>query len=217
MTDLSDFDAPKRPWLNLLIPSLIVFGFAGIYLLITTNKGNEGGNVQLSEHSFSEGSKLKSGQLYYIFARVIELYPKKFDGDSWDIDDSAPDVKYQIIWEGKEEFSSDTKKDQTIADWTGVSVKFSPSDLAGKTISPDKAIKAARIRYEKGGVIDLLVKDDDVADDDEAGKVKIELDGLKVGKNIRNLKQNSTNEIKLIKLRVLPHGSPIKDLVELMK
>ena len=34
MTHISDFDAPKKPWLRLMVPILIVLGFAVLFLFL---------------------------------------------------------------------------------------------------------------------------------------------------------------------------------------
>ena len=218
MTDLSDFDAPKRPWLSLLIPILVVFGFAGFYWIISSNS-NSGANghppFQASNGVTRTG--LVKGQTYYLFASEIELYPTNLKNDPWDGGENGPDIRYRIIWQGNKVFESEEKDDALIADWSGLSIDLEWSDLMGKTISPDEAIKAARVRYEKGGVVEIVVEDDDLTDDDDAGRAEIELDDLMVGKNEIKLKKTSINAVRRINLRALPHGSSLKDLVELMK
>ena len=57
----------------------------------------------------------------------------------------------------------------------------------------------------------------DLTDDDDVGRAEIKLDDLMIGKNDIELGKTSNNAIRRINLRALPHGSPLKDLVELMK
>ena len=218
MTDLSDFDAPKRPWLSLLIPVLVVFGFAGFYWIISSNNDTQsiGGQTFTTKDGKTRQGLVK-GQTYYLFASEIELYPTNLKNDPWDGGENGPDIRYRIIWQGNKVFESEEKDDALIADWSGLSIDLEWSDLMGKTISPDEAIKAARIRYEKGGVVEIVVEDDDLTDDDDAGRAEIELDDLMVGKNEIKLKKTSINAVRRINLRALPHGSSLKDLVELMK
>ena len=218
MTDLSDFDAPKRPRLSLLIPVLVVFGFAGIYWIISSNS-NSGTNAHppFQANNGVTRTGLVKGQTYYLFASEIELYPTNQEDKSWDVDESGPDVRYWILWQGNKVFVSEKKEDALIADWSGLSLDLEWSDLLGKTISPDEAIKAARVRYEKGGVIEVVVEDADLTDDDDVGRAEIKLDDLMIGKNDIELGKTSINAIRRINLRALPHGSPLNDLVELMK
>ena len=89
--------------------------------------------------------------------------------------------------------------------------------MGGKTISTDEAIKAARIRNEKGGVFELVVEDEDAVDDDLAGRVEIKLDELKVGQNKKKFPKTQKNAVKFINIQVLPQGSSLKDLVKLMR
>lgn len=218
MTDLSDFDAPKRPWLSLLIPVLVVFGFAGLYWIFSSN--NKPQSIDGQTFTTSDGKtrqRLVAGQTYYLFASEIELYPTNMKNDPWDGGENGPDIRYRILWQGNKVFESEEKDDTLIADWSGLSIDLEWSDLMGKTISPDEAIKAARVRYEKGGVVEIVVEDDDVTDDDDAGRAEINLDDLMIGRNEIKLKKTSINAVRRINLRALPHGSSIKDLVELMK
>ena len=218
MTDLSDFDAPKRPWLSLLIPVLVVFGFAGFYWIFSSNNDPRsiGGQTFTTKDGTTRQGLVK-GQTYYLFASEIELYPTNLKNDPWDGGENGPDIRYRILWQGNKVFESEEKDDALIADWSGLSLDLEWSDLMGKTISPDEAIKAARIRYEKGGVVEIVVEDDDLTDDDDAGRAEIKLDDLMVGKNEIQLEKTSINAVRRINLRALPHGSSLKDLVELMK
>lgn len=218
MTDLSDFDAPKRPWLGLLIPALVVLAFAGFYWFISSNGDSAGqGNPAIQATDGTTRQGLVKGQTYYLFASEIELYPTNLENDPWDGGENGPDIRYRILWQGNKVFESEEKDDALIADWSGLSLDLEWGDLMGKTISPDEAIKAARIRYEKGGVVEIVVEDDDLTDDDDAGRAEIELDDLMIGKNEIKLKKTSINAVRRINLRALPHGSSLKDLVELMK
>ena len=215
MSNITDSDSPKRPWLHLAIPISIVACFALFFVLPDNSKPGDGNQSQGNE--VDEGSSLTEGATYYIFASEIELESTNTKGDPWDGGENGPDIKYRILWKGNEVFQSEEKDDSLIADWSGLSIDFDWSDLAGKTISTDEAIKAARIRNEKEGVIELVVEDEDAVDDDLAGRVEIKLDELKVGLNKRKLSKTATNAVKRINIQVLPQGSSLKDLVELMR
>ena len=222
MTDHSDFNAPKRPWLSLLIPVILVFAFAGFYLIyeliIKSSDGTQSADEQnyITENGVTKQGLVK-GQTYYLFASEIELYPTNLENEPWDGGDNGPDIRYRILWQGNEVFQSEEKDDTLIADWSGLSLDLEWGDLMGKTISPDEAIKAARVRYEKGGVVEIVVEDDDLTDDDDAGRKEIELDDLVIGKNEIKLEKTSINAVRRINLRALPNGSSLKDLIELMK
>lgn len=217
MTHISDFDAPKKPWLRLMVPILIVLGFAVLFVIMDQNGKAPGREDQGPTGKSPMGAKLQEGQTYYLFASEIELYPTNLKNDAWDGGKNGPDIRYRILWQGNQVFESEEKEDSLIADWSGLSLDLEWSDLMGKSISPDEAIKAARIRYEKGGLVEVEVEDDDVADDDEAGRAEIQLKDLRLGRNEIPFEKTSVNAVRRINLRVLPHGSAIRDLVDLMK
>ena len=114
-------------------------------------------------------------------------------------------------------FESITKDDSLIADWSGLSIELNWKDLLGKSVSSDDAIKAGRIRFEEGEKIEIAVEDVDVASDDDVGRYEIEMNSLSIGKNEFKLKKTDTSEIRRITLRVLPVGSNIEDLANIMK
>ena len=56
-----------------------------------------------------------------------------------------------------------------------------------KTISTDEVIKAARIRYEKEGIIEVVIEDEDGSN--LGGRFEIKLEELKVGLNEKNFEK----------------------------
>lgn len=215
MSNITDSDSPRRPWLHLAIPILIVASFALFFALPDNSDQGEGNQSQSKK--VDEGADLIEGTTYYVFASEIELESTNPEGDPWDAGENGPDIKYRILWKGNQVFQSEEKDDSLIADWSGLSLDFDWSDLGGKTISTDEAIKAARIRNEKGGVFEVVIEDEDAVDDDLAGRIEIKLDELKVGLNKRKLSKSSTNAVRRINIQVLPQGASLKDLVELMR
>ncbi len=217
MKDISDFDAPKPPaWLGAVIPLIIVLSGAGFYWFLTADKENkENGNN--SNNQIKLRGSLSHGQTYYIFASEIEVYPTNLKNGSWDQGKKGPDIQYRILWKGNAVFESITKDDSLIADWSGLSLELNWKDLLGKSVSSDDAIKAARIRFEEGEKIEIEVEDVDVASDDDVGRHEIEMNKLSIGKNEFKLEKTTTNAIRKITLRVLPVGSDIEDLANIMK
>ncbi|MBT3667419.1 MAG: hypothetical protein HN548_08055 [Opitutae bacterium] len=217
MTDISDFDAPKPPaWFGAAIPLLIVLLAAGFYWFITTDK-NDSGNEDTLNKEIRLSGKLSPGQTYYIFASEIEVYPTNLENEAWDQGKKGPDIRYSILWNGNAVFESITKDDSLIADWSGLSIELNWKDLLGKSVSSDDAIKAGRIRFEEGEKIEIAVEDVDVAADDDVGRYEIEMEKLSIGKNEFKLKKTAANAIRKITLRVLPVGSNIEDLANIMK
>ena len=165
----------------------------------------------------SASLRVAKGSTYYLFASEIELYPTNLQNDLWKDRKNGPKIKYKILWQGNQVFESEVKRGALIADWTGLVLDLEWTDLMGKSISLDEAIKAAKIRYEKGGVVKIVVGQDDLTEDDDHGQLTVSLDALKIGENVIQLKKTSTNAMRRINLRVLPYGSSLKDLIELMR
>ena len=84
---------------------------------------------------------------YYVLLAVVEVEPEKRPGKPWDSGGSAPDLYYEIWWQGTEVFESATKSDTLVARWTNVAVDL--KDVA-KGVSLDDSIKAARIAARSG-------------------------------------------------------------------
>lgn len=216
MTSPSDSNTPKLPaWLGALIPLLIILLVAGLFWYLI-DKPDDSIDPDTNP-GISISGKLKPGQTYYVFASEIEVFPSNLKNESWDRGKNAPDIRYQLLWKGNSIFESITKDDSLIADWSGLSVELNWKDILGKSVSPDDAIKAARIRYEKNERVEIVVEDVDISSDDDIGRYEIEMDSLSVGKNEIKLTKSSTNAIRKITLRLLPMGSNLKDLVNIMK
>jgi hypothetical protein len=216
MSDLSDFDAPKKPWLTALIPASVILLAAGAYWAFTSGETNGNNGI---EHGIpaNTGDRLIPGKSYYLYASEIELYPSNQEGKSWDRGEDGPDIKYQIKWLGNEIFESTVKEDSLLGNWSGLQIDLKWSDLMGKTISPNEAIQAARIRYEIKSSIEIVIKDSDLAKDDLAGNIEIDLKSLRVGKNSRQFPKDGGNSVRNLILTLLPIDSTIDDLAQFMK
>jgi hypothetical protein len=216
MSDLSDFDAPKKPWLTALIPASVILLAAGAYWAFTSGETNGNNGI---EHGIpaNTGDRLIPGKSYYLYASEIELYPSNQEGKSWDRGEDGPDIKYQIKWLGNEIFESTVKEDSLLGNWSGLQIDLKWSDLLGKTISPNEAIQAARIRYETKSSIEIVIKDSDLAKDDLAGNIEIDLKSLRVGKNSRQFPKDGGNSVRNLILTLLPIDSTIEDLAQFMK
>ena len=216
MSDLSDFDAPKKPWLTALIPASVIFLAAGAYWAFTSGDADRNRGIGQGIPA-NNGDRLIQGKSYYLYASEIELYPSNQEGKSWDRGEDGPDIKYQIKWLGNEIFKSTVKEDSLLGNWSGLQIDLKWSDLLGKTISPNEAIQAARIRYEPNSSIEIVVKDSDLAKDDLAGNIEIDLKSLRVGKNSLQFPKDSGNSVRSLILTLLPIDSTIDDLAQFMR
>lgn len=218
MTSMSDFDAPKKPaWVGALVPVLLVLASAGLYWFLSARGEGGGGDPPVDGSAQSLGTKLVNGKTYYLFASLMELYPKNLENENWDLGDGGPDIRYRVLWQGNEVFKSKVKDDSLIADWSGLGVELEWSDLLGKKFSPDEVIKGARVRSTDDQYVAIEVVDSDVADNDEAGRVEILFKDLRLGTNEFKYEKTSGSAIRRVVLRVLPVDSSLQDLVNLMK
>ena len=215
---MSDFDAPKKPaWVGALVPVLLVLASAGLYWFFSAKGEGGGDGPPVDGSAQSLGTKLVNGKTYYLFASLIELYPKNLEGENWDLGDGGPDILYRVLWQGIEVFKSKVKDDSLIADWSGLGVELEWSDLLGKKFSPDEIIKGARVRSTDDQHVAVEVVDGDVADDDEAGSVEILFKDLRVGTNEFKYEKTPDSAIRRVVLKALPVDSSLQDLVNLMK
>ena len=218
MSSMSDFDAPKKPaWVGALVPVLLVLASAGLYWFFSAKGEGGGDGPPVDGSAQSLGTKLVNGKTYYLFASLIELYPKNLEGENWDLGDGGPDIRYRVLWQGIEVFKSKVKDDSLIADWSGLGVELEWSDLLGKKFSPDEIIKGARVRSTDDQHVAVEVVDGDVADDDEAGSVEILFKDLRVGTNEFKYEKTPDSAIRRVVLKALPVDSSLQDLVNLMK
>ena len=213
----SDFDGPTKPaWVGAMVPVALVLGAAGLFWIISLT-GEDGGHEQLPDATQTVGGKLADEKTYYLFATMIQLYPKNLENEGWDLWDNGPDVSYRVLWQGNEVFKSDVKEDSLIGVWSGLSVKLKWSDLLGKKFSPEDVIDGAKVRADAKGHVVIEVKDSDVVDNDEAGSVEIPFENLREGANVFDYEKSADSAIRRITLRALPVDSSLKDLVNLMK
>jgi hypothetical protein len=189
---------------------------AGLYWFLDSDKGGQSKEENLNNQIKLTG-KLSPGKTYYIFASEIEVFPTNLENEAWDRGEKGPDIRYRLLWKGNAVFESITKEDSLIADWSGLSIELNWKDLLGKSVSSDDAIKAGRIRFQEMEKIEIAVEDVDVASDDDVGRYEIEMNKLSIGKNEFKLKKTATSAIRKITLRVLPMGSNIEDLANIMK
>jgi len=196
---------------------LLVLASAGLYWFFSAKGEGGGDGPPVDGSAQSLGTKLVNGKTYYLFASLIELYPKNLEGENWDLGDGGPDIRYRVLWQGNEVFKSKVKDDSLIADWSGLGVELEWSDLLGKKFSPDEIIKGARVRSTDDQHVAVEVVDGDVADDDEAGSVEILFKDLRVGTNEFKYEKTPDSAIRRVVLKALPVDSSLQDLVNLMK
>ena len=115
---------------------------------------------------------------YYVLLTVVEVAPTAEGESSWDSRSGAPDLAYEIRWQGTTVFSSSTKKDTLLAKWSNTAVEL--TDLL-ESVSLDDSFKAARITARRGDLLTFRVVDKDLLRDDLVAEWEVAVETLKVG------------------------------------
>ena len=161
-----------RVRLNYFVPALIAAIAAGTCSFGATSR--------VSTTSVPS-TKVQVGFDYYVSATVIELTELDPQGESWDSNNSAPDIYYEIYWKGSRIFQSTTKDDSFIAKWSNAEIDLKQLALNGGTTSLDNLVQAARLNIKADEHIELRVYDSDIVDSQIAGSVMFASKDLLVG------------------------------------
>ena len=210
------------------VPLLIVLAVGAVFFL-----GEKEGN----EDKAAPSRKVVVGKDYYVLVTVMEFHPAKQGGASWDAGNSAPDLYYQLNWNGKTIYhtENDVVKNVLIAKWFGLGANVSVMDLRkvlsseGQRLSPRNLIKAALISVEPNGELVIRAYDDDPLRDDFAGGCAIPLADLEPGDNAyfidaegkptrdRDRMAADRGGLKRFVLRVVDSAQPVEKLVEALR
>ena len=192
-----DASRAQVPWLSLIV-ALTFIGLVIAYLAFAP--GTEDAAPLISP----ETKNLVDGELYYLFVESVEFEAEQAEGESWDLDNSAPDMAYAVSWRGKTIFESSTVSDALIGRWSGIKIGLDQAISLvqqGKS-DPSQIIDAALVRAEPKGSIIIRFYDSDVAEDDIAATFVIALEQLHLGAN--SLKSSSQGQgIRHASLRVV--------------
>ena len=201
--------AENRPyslWFGALIPLALILVAAGLYLLIW-------GDRKPRPHETDEPATAIVGQDYYILIRTIELFPQRPDGEDWDRDGSAPDIRYELLWQDNVVFKSKERQNTLIASWDALALDLKTAILSGQ-IDLGGAIDAAIIHLEVGTEVVLNVWDADLMNHDDAGSFPLRLDALSLGDNIIEFEATTDCAVKRIVVRMIDKTLPLSELIE---
>jgi hypothetical protein len=115
---------------------------------------------------------------YVVFLSQIEVASGTADGGRWDVRDGGPDVRYDIYWRGNRIFRSSVRDDTLVARWDQDELGI--RDLI-QGMSPERALKAARITAQRGDMLEFRVLDADLMADDEIGRWEVPVESLRTG------------------------------------
>jgi hypothetical protein len=147
---------------------------------------------------------------YYVFVKLIEVNAKRGDGKSWDTGGSAPDLYFNLFWNGTKIYTSPQRNDRLIAEWDLFSVNVKDAILQG-TIDIPSALNAPLVRAEPGGKLTIEVWDDDTTMSDLAGRYDYSMAMLHPGLNKLEPQGGAVNRIVL---DLIPRDVKTTDLIE---
>ena len=212
------FESRGLVWLAAALPVLLVGGVvAGWWYLGGEGMGEREG-VGGANGRVAEGpATLGVGEDYYLFAKTVELYPRRPGDRPWDrVGDSAPDVQYSITWQGHVVFTSTVRDDTLLATWDGIGLDVRQALMEGEVEPTQTLNRAAPINVAEGGTVTINVWDKDTIGfgSDGAGEVTLPLVELFEGDNIIALDESKSNGIKRIVLRATGTDQPMDNLLE---
>ncbi|MCZ6786703.1 MAG: hypothetical protein O7E54_06005 [Planctomycetota bacterium] len=158
-------------WIWIGVTSIAAVAAVGTPILLNARAGGEPPKPR-------EPERVRAESHYYVLLPVIEVEPEQEEETSWDVDNSAPDLYYEIEWQGHVVFTSETKKDTLLAKWSNAAI--SASDVLS-SISIDTSFKAARITARPGDKLRFRVYDADFVGDDLVGEWDKDVMSLALG------------------------------------
>ncbi|MEM9414413.1 MAG: hypothetical protein AAGA29_02905 [Planctomycetota bacterium] len=210
MADKTDTtQAPKRSfaWLGALIPLVLIAAAAGSFFLF-------GGGAETPDAEPDDRAFVQVDKDYYVLVRMIELYPQRPGGEDWDrLGGSAPDIRYELEWQGNVVFEGKERKDTLIASWDALSLDLKSAILSGQ-VDLGSSVDAAIIHVTPDTEVVLNIWDADVGDKDEAGTITLRLGEMSPGDNELAFEASETQAVKRVVVRLIDHTLPVGELVE---
>jgi len=120
---------------------------------------------------------------YYVWVKLVELTPKMPSGSKWDMDGSAPDIRFRLWWKGNLVQVSTTRRDALIAKWDLLAPDILEILRSGGTVEISSVMTMPIVRIEPGMTLGIVVDDNDVGNGELAANFEIPLDRLKAGEN----------------------------------
>jgi hypothetical protein len=153
--------------------ALVVFG-----LPFLAGQWEQSAEVAPEPDAAPAPEKVRDDFHYYVLLTVVEVAATDDGESSWDSRSGAPDLAYEIHWQGTKVFVSSTKKDSLLAKWSNTAVEL--TDLL-ESVSLDDSFKAARITARRGDLLTFRVLDKDFFKDDVVAEWEVAVETLKVG------------------------------------
>ena len=158
---------------------------------------------------------LATGRDYYVLVKLIEVAPQRPGGGKWDrAGYAAPDLTYNVVWQGQTVFASSVRDDTLIGSWDLMAVDLKDVVTSGGTVEAEGLLKAPIVRVEGGTTFDVEVWDKDVTRSDLAGRVTVRPEELYPGDNTIAPKLDGANAVKRIVVQLIDRRTPVPELLE---
>lgn len=206
-----------KSFISLTVPAGLILCGAGATSLIV-NKSDSTSAQQIADEK-----QMHSEATYYLFLSEIEVHNKGLDGDKetdWDDDDDAPDLFYEIYYQGKRVYKSVQRDDTFIANWRGITLPVALEDLTSLVegdininVDFEEIVDASRVKGDSA--IHIKIFDNDtLTPKDDVGHIDINVADLKEGSNlITNEDRKEDNGWKNIQIEVVKREGSIKDFL----
>lgn len=203
-------------WLAGLLPILVVAGVVVGYIKLVPGGARD---PHAEEYATPQPARVVPGHDYYLHVRTLELYPHRPDGKAWDrLDDSAPDPRYDILWQEQVHYPSPTRDNTLLAIWDPITLDVKQALMSGghielaSTLNQGATINAPT--DDPDSTITIRVYDDDAVGSDEAGQITLKVRDLLQGDNVLTFEASDTNAVKRLILRVTDTSQPVANLLD---
>lgn len=150
---------------------------------------------------------------YYVWVKLIELTPETPTGSNWDMDGSAPDIRFRLWWKGNLVQVSTTRRDSLIGKWDLLAPDILEVPRSGGTVEISSVISIPIVRIEPGMTLGIVVDDNDIGNVELAANFEIPLDLLKVGEN--ELPGPSGSGVVRVVVQLIDVNTPANELAQL--
>lgn len=165
-----------------------------------------GGAILVTSH-FSKNPErnLEVGKTYEIWLKEAEVTPLDRNGEKWDTDGSAPDLRGMMSWQGQVVLETVEASDGLIARWSDTAVSASQA-LKGE-MDTQSLQRVGRFRMDLKGFIEIGIFDGDLVSSSFAGGFRIPLSSLSLGHN----RVDGSGALKTVAFRVSESDSLEED------
>ncbi len=204
----------KTPWQAwcwaLGLVALVAVSAAAAHLWQTRERATQRALLDAARPALAQ-----AGGDYYVWVKLIELYPTRLDGSHWDsLADEAPDPYYTLTWQDNTVHTSPTRDNTLIATWDLLAANVWDLLKDGGDVEVATMIRAPLLRIEPGSTATLHVYDADPIGRDTVGQLTVALDTLRVGDNTLALEPTEHNGIRRVVVTLVDRSVTLAELAD---